>query len=108
MNSVVFPLPVSSAQALVRAGHFVVGLTRSQTKAKQLAAQEIVPVVGDPSTPSEWISIVCDIDVVIEAVAPSLKLSKTQIYDLFNPQSSPTSTPLALGDRKTLRYNTYF
>ena len=29
-----------AAQALVRAGHYVYGLTRSQQKAKQLAAEE--------------------------------------------------------------------
>ncbi|KAL0567991.1 hypothetical protein V5O48_014001 [Marasmius crinis-equi] len=67
-------LPV--AQALARAGHYVVGLTRSEEKAKQLAAEEIIPLVGDPSSPSNWISVIRDMDVIIEAVAPVVTLAR--------------------------------
>jgi nucleoside-diphosphate-sugar epimerase len=40
-----------AAQAFVRAGHIVYGVTRSQSNAAALAKEEIVPVVADSSTP---------------------------------------------------------
>ncbi|KAE9398728.1 NAD(P)-binding protein [Gymnopus androsaceus JB14] len=57
-----------AAQALVRAGHFVYGLTRSQEKAKILAGEEIIPIVGEIGNPDAWVDIVKDLDVVIDAV----------------------------------------
>ncbi|KAK7053489.1 hypothetical protein VNI00_004115 [Paramarasmius palmivorus] len=62
------------AQALVRAGHYVVGLTRSEAKAKQLAAEEIVPLIGEPTEPEKWINVVRDLDVVIEAVGGTAEI----------------------------------
>ncbi|KAH9841468.1 NAD(P)-binding protein, partial [Rhodofomes roseus] len=59
-------LPV--AQALIRAGHIVYGLTRSQHKAKQLAAEEIIPIIGETSDPSTWLPMVATLDVIIDAV----------------------------------------
>ncbi|TFK49591.1 NAD(P)-binding protein [Heliocybe sulcata] len=59
-------LPV--AQALVRAGHSVYGVTRSAAKAKQLAAEEIIPIVAEVAKPDTWISHVPTADVVIDAV----------------------------------------
>ncbi|KAE9391848.1 NAD(P)-binding protein [Gymnopus androsaceus JB14] len=59
---------LSAAQALVRAGHFVYGLTRSQEKAKILAGEEIIPIVGEIGNPDAWVDIVKDLDVVIDAV----------------------------------------
>ncbi|KAF8231059.1 NAD(P)-binding protein, partial [Tricholoma matsutake] len=56
------------AQALIRAGHHVIGVTRSETKAKQLATEEIVPIVGDVATSDAWIHFIKDIDVIIDAV----------------------------------------
>ncbi|KAH7925461.1 NAD(P)-binding protein [Leucogyrophana mollusca] len=65
-------LPV--AQALSRAGHTVYGLTRSESKAKQLAADEIIPIVGEPTNPQPWLNIVPTLDVVIEALGGSADL----------------------------------
>ncbi|PCH40180.1 NAD(P)-binding protein [Wolfiporia cocos MD-104 SS10] len=59
-------LPV--AQALVRAGHIVYGVTRSQAKVKQLAAEEIIPIVADTNNPGVWLPLVAKLDVVIEAI----------------------------------------
>ncbi|KAJ6585734.1 NAD(P)-binding protein [Mycena capillaripes] len=56
-----------AAQALVRAGHIVYGLARTQAKAKVLAAEEIIPILGDVSSDS-WLSHITTLDVVIEAV----------------------------------------
>jgi len=62
------------AQALTRAGHYVLGLTRSESKAKQLAAEEIVPIVADIAEPATWVEVVKDIDVVIDAIGgPDIK-----------------------------------
>ncbi|PSR88859.1 hypothetical protein PHLCEN_2v5008 [Hermanssonia centrifuga] len=72
-------LPV--ARALSRAGHIVYGLTRSESKAKALAAEEIIPIVGEPSNPEKWVSLVNTLDVVIEAVAGAdLKTQSSGIF----------------------------
>ncbi|TCD70853.1 hypothetical protein EIP91_001161 [Steccherinum ochraceum] len=65
-----------AAQALVRAGHSVYGLARTPEKAKQLAAEEIIPVLGDSNDPSKWEHIIADVDVVLEAVASNTELEK--------------------------------
>ncbi|KAF8810810.1 NAD(P)-binding protein [Phlegmacium glaucopus] len=65
-----------AAQALVRAGHYVFGLTRSAEKAKQLAAEEIIPIIGEIDKPAQWVNLVKDLDVVIEAVGGSADIKK--------------------------------
>jgi len=59
-----------AAQALVRAGHIVYGLARTQAKAKVLAAEEIIPILGDVSSDS-WLSHIVTLDVIIEAITAS-------------------------------------
>ncbi|EKM52493.1 uncharacterized protein PHACADRAFT_164427 [Phanerochaete carnosa HHB-10118-sp] len=69
-----------AAQALVRAGHIVYGLTRSQEKAQQLAREEIIPVVSQTSDLSTWLPLIASLDVIIEVVggtADVRELSKT-------------------------------
>ena len=82
-----------AAQALVRAGHYVLGLTRSEAKGKQLTAEEsafyspptidhlflrsiiilnlVIPVVGEIDKPDTWVDIVKDLDAVIDCVGGS-------------------------------------
>ncbi|KAF9488439.1 NAD(P)-binding protein [Pleurotus eryngii] len=55
------------AQALARAGHIVYGLTRSEANAKKLAAEEIIPVIAEPTSTS-WHHLVAKLDVVIESI----------------------------------------
>lgn len=57
------------ARAFVRAGHIVYGVTRSETKAEQLAAEEVIPVVADSATPAVWYPLVATLDVVIDTTA---------------------------------------
>ncbi|KAI0800161.1 NAD(P)-binding protein [Fomes fomentarius] len=57
-----------AAQAFVRAGHIVYGQTRSAAKAKQLAAEEIIPVVAAIKDTSTYLHLVSKIDVIIEAL----------------------------------------
>ncbi|PPQ73735.1 hypothetical protein CVT26_011890 [Gymnopilus dilepis] len=65
-----------AAQALVRAGHYVIGQTRSAEKGKLLAVEEIIPLVGEITKPSEWVDIVKDLDAVIDCIGgtPEIKL----------------------------------
>jgi nucleoside-diphosphate-sugar epimerase len=55
------------AQAFVRAGHVVYGQTRSASKAKQFAAEEIIPIVGETTDIQSWQSHLATADVVIES-----------------------------------------
>jgi nucleoside-diphosphate-sugar epimerase len=74
-----------AAQALSRAGHQVYGVTRSESKAKLLAADEgedlcspvhrrlltvlaVIPIVGEPKDSQVWAHLVPTLDVVIDAV----------------------------------------
>ncbi|KAG7444423.1 NAD(P)-binding protein [Guyanagaster necrorhizus] len=63
-----------AAQALARAGHIVYGQTRSAQKAKQLSAEEIIPIVAEPVSP-KWLNIVPTLDVIIEAIGGSAKIA---------------------------------
>ncbi|KAJ7206324.1 hypothetical protein GGX14DRAFT_457580 [Mycena pura] len=56
-----------AAQALVRAGHIVYGLARTPEKAKLLAREEIIPVLGDLDS-NAWIQHIATFDVILEAV----------------------------------------
>ncbi|THH14100.1 hypothetical protein EW146_g6191 [Bondarzewia mesenterica] len=60
-----------AAQALCRAGHIVYGQTRSEAKTKMLAAEEIIPVVGELTKPETWIKTISEIDAVIDAIGGS-------------------------------------
>ncbi|KAL4252883.1 NAD(P)-binding domain superfamily protein [Abortiporus biennis] len=93
-------LPV--AQALVRAGHIVHGLTHNPAKAKQLQADEVIPIVGDYLNPAEWLtpSLVAKLDVVINVVSIELRIkdpeSDSRIIKLLvelAQQSRPTYAP---------------
>lgn len=57
-----------AAQALSRAGHEVYGQTRSEAKAKQLSADEIIPIVGEVTNPAPWLYLIGTLDVIIDAV----------------------------------------
>ncbi|KAI0070032.1 NAD(P)-binding protein [Panus rudis PR-1116 ss-1] len=89
------------AQALVRAGHIVLGLARTEEKSRLLAAEEIIPVSGDASDPSKWTSLLGDIDVVIEAIGgtPDLKTLSLNIFNAvveaaqtYRPANAPKLT----------------
>ncbi|KAJ7575963.1 NAD(P)-binding protein [Mycena floridula] len=55
------------AQALVRAGHIVYGQTRSAAGAKQLSADEIIPIIGQPAA-EVCLILVPQLDVIIDAI----------------------------------------
>ncbi|TFY62470.1 hypothetical protein EVJ58_g3846 [Rhodofomes roseus] len=88
-------LPV--AQALVRAGHVVYGVTRSESKAKALAAEEIIPIVAPVEDPSIWLPQVATLDVVIEAISgPDVKVLSEKLLNAvaeaatqYRPPSAP-------------------
>ncbi|KAL4252841.1 NAD(P)-dependent Metabolic Enzyme [Abortiporus biennis] len=64
-----------ATQALVRAGHIVYGLTRTAEKAKQLQAEEVIPIIGEYLEPSKWLtpSLIATLDVVINAVGSEVR-----------------------------------
>jgi len=57
------------AQAFRRVGYRVWGMTRSQEKAKLLARQEIIPVIGDMRNPNSYKKIAQKADVLIHVAA---------------------------------------
>ncbi|EIW74573.1 NAD(P)-binding protein [Coniophora puteana RWD-64-598 SS2] len=82
-------LPV--AQALVRAGHTVYGLTRSAEKAKQLAADEIIPIVGQVTETAPLLALVPTLDVIIEAIGGTANLRAVSV-DLLQAISDAAKT----------------
>ncbi|KAJ7610489.1 hypothetical protein FB45DRAFT_875838 [Roridomyces roridus] len=70
-----------AAQALVRAGHIVYGLVRSEDKAKMLAAEEtpsvineaVIPIYGDADSEA-WVPLIASLDVIIEAMGGGANL----------------------------------
>ncbi|OBZ68780.1 hypothetical protein A0H81_11340 [Grifola frondosa] len=91
-------LPV--AQAFVRAGHIVYGQTRSAEKAKQLAAEEIIPVVAEVENTAAYLPLVATLDAVVDVVGgmniqatSALVLSAT--LDAVKQHRSPSAPKLA-------------
>jgi len=83
------------AQALTRAGHIVYGLTRSEAKAKQLAAEEIIPIIGQPESDS-WHSLISTADVIIEAlggdsraISPAILETVSKVASSTRPKTGP-------------------
>jgi len=92
-------LPV--AQAFVRAGHEVYGQTRSEKKAKQFIAEEIIPIIGEVDNPAGWVDIVKNLDAVLECVGGSADIKGVSEVVLqavskaakeLRPQGSPKLT----------------
>ncbi|KAJ7722435.1 hypothetical protein DFH07DRAFT_856944 [Mycena maculata] len=104
-----------AAQALVRAGHAVYGLARTQAKAKVLAMEEIIPVIGDVDSDA-WIALISTLDVIIEAVGGAdLKTLSTTTFERvvravkeLRPEGAPllsyiyTSGTWVHGDSRTV------
>ncbi|KAH7909813.1 hypothetical protein BJ138DRAFT_1173494 [Hygrophoropsis aurantiaca] len=70
-------------KALCRAGHVVYGFTRSPEKAKQLEAEEIIPMVGEYETTESWVPLVSTLDAVIDTVGGRADL-RTLTLHLFH------------------------
>ncbi|GBC02330.1 hypothetical protein RclHR1_04570017 [Rhizophagus clarus] len=60
----------SVAQALARSGHETFGLYRKVEKTKELARNEIFPVLGDTDDVSTWVSTAEKVDVIIDTTSP--------------------------------------
>lgn len=55
------------AKTFRRAGHQVIGLTRNNEKAKLLAKEEIVPIIGSLQNPDEFTKVAEQSDIIIHA-----------------------------------------
>src|SRR5437016_12357656 len=53
------------AAALRRAGHRVLGLARSEAKARRLTQHEIDPVMGDLTDPNTYLEVASDCAVMV-------------------------------------------
>ncbi|KAK6971762.1 NAD(P)-binding protein [Favolaschia claudopus] len=84
-----------AAQALVRKGHTVYSLARSEGKEKILAAEEIIPISGDVSSDS-WIPLIATLDVVIETVTGSADGSRSVLERVEKAATAlrPPGSPL--------------
>ncbi|KAJ7133331.1 hypothetical protein C8R44DRAFT_977516 [Mycena epipterygia] len=103
-----------AAQALVRAGHIVYGLARTQEKAKTLAAEEIIPIIGDVDSDA-WIPLIATLDLIIDAIggAADVKTLCIKTFERvteavkFRPDGAPllsyiyTSGTWVHGDNRT-------
>ncbi|KAF4565296.1 hypothetical protein EYR36_001866 [Pleurotus pulmonarius] len=82
------------AQALARAGHIVYGLTRSEANAKRLAAEEIIPIIAEPTSTS-WHHLIAKLDVVIESIGgfPDLAQASTAILQDVSASAAKLRPP---------------
>ncbi|KAF7441396.1 hypothetical protein PC9H_001746 [Pleurotus ostreatus] len=89
-GSIGFPV----SQALARAGHTVYGMTRSEANAKKLAAEEIIPVIGDPTSTS-WHHLIAKLDVVIESIGgfAELEQASNAIFNDVSESAAKTRSP---------------
>jgi nucleoside-diphosphate-sugar epimerase len=104
------------AQAYVRAGHEVLGLTRSEKSATRLAADEsrfflscfalstshlrayipysvsskVTPIIGDASDPSTWITKISNVDIVIDAAGGPSSQMDEDIYKAVHDMAKRT------------------
>ncbi|PWN48983.1 NAD(P)-binding protein [Violaceomyces palustris] len=65
-----------AALQLVSTGHQVYGLARNAAKAKSLAAEEVIPVLGDALQTESWIHLVKEVDVIINALGGSVDIKE--------------------------------
>jgi len=69
------------AQALVRNGHIVVGVSRSEKSAKLFRQNEIIPLISDDIfDPKVWKDHLVDADVVIDSASGDLKTNSKQLF----------------------------
>jgi len=70
------------AQALLRAGHIVYGQTRSESKQKQLATEEITPIVCHPTDIDKWKHLLANVEAVIDATATYDPEEAVKVFNL--------------------------
>ncbi|OCH91900.1 NAD(P)-binding protein [Obba rivulosa] len=110
-----------AAQALVRAGHVVYGVTRSESKAKLLAAEEIIPLIGNYGDISVWSYLIPSLDAVIDAVggaelktlSDTILTATTTAAEQLRPTHAPKLTYIYTSgtwvhgdDRRTVKTDT--
>ncbi|MEO7793547.1 MAG: NAD-dependent epimerase/dehydratase family protein [Thermoanaerobaculia bacterium] len=86
------------AAAFRRAGHRVFGLARSSEKARTLARQEIVPVLGDLEVPESFLAVARGCDVLVHCASENSSSTVARdraAIDIFLAASSATNAPRA-------------
>lgn len=70
----------SVADALIRAGHQVLGQTRNSLQhAKKLESREIEVLQSDPFSDDKWTSVLASVDAVIDCLGGSAPIDKENI-----------------------------
>jgi len=88
------------AQALVRAGHIVYGQSRSNSKSRKLAEEEIIPIISDPTNTDSWKSLLATVDAVIDAaggdstakLSPAVFTAISEAAAAVRPPNAPKLT----------------
>jgi nucleoside-diphosphate-sugar epimerase len=84
------------ARAFRRAGYAVLGLTRASAKAANLAAQEIVPVIGTLQDPAAWRAAAASADVLVHAAvdysADTMALDQATVQGLIEMAGARNAT----------------
>ncbi|KAF9643435.1 NAD(P)-binding protein [Thelephora ganbajun] len=73
-------LPI--ARAFLRAGHIVYGQTRSESKAKQLATEEITPIVCQPADIDKWKHLLANVEAVVHTTAAHNSQDAVKVFNL--------------------------
>lgn len=88
------------ARAFRRAGYRVFGLTRSEEKAKLLAREEIVPVIGSMQDPQSYRAAAERSEILIHAAVDyendSVALDRQTVDELLNSAKSASSPKTAI------------
>lgn len=88
----------SVADALVRAGHQVIGQTRNSLQcAKKLESREIEVLQSDPFSDDKWTSILGSIDAVVDCLGGSAPIDKENINIIRKAEQAerhPTASKL--------------
>jgi len=85
------------AKAFEHKGYTVYGLTRSEEKAKILAKEGIIPIVGTVDQTDKWVKIAHESDILIDAVADFANISTTEtILKGFSDAKSKDKTKIVI------------
>ncbi|CAG7855069.1 SubName: Full=Uncharacterized protein {ECO:0000313/EMBL:CCA75650.1} [Serendipita indica DSM 11827] len=79
-------LPV--AHALVRNGHQVYGVSRSEKNAQLMRANEIIPLIGDIFDPATWEKHLVDADVVVDCAAGDIATNARRLFQVVTSSAA--------------------
>lgn len=82
-----------TANALIRNGHVVVGVSRSEKQAQIMRANEVIPLIGDIFDPSLWSEHLADTDVVIDCAAGDIQVGAKKLLNAVETAAASVRAP---------------